>query len=223
MCTVVSRNGTNLTAWLPAGGPCAQAAAPQCYGASVSGVEPNPIDAAQRTDADRRSLVEAIHRSDGLLVLAVAGGGNAVITDLLNVPGASRTVLEIRVPYAQTALDELVGLGSSAPVPAAGAVSQDMAEAMALACHDRAAQLAGDSIPDARLLGVACTAALVTDRERRGDNRAHIAIATADRVVHRRVDLTKGELDRTAEDRVVADALLRAVAAALGLDVTLGP
>jgi hypothetical protein len=165
----------------------------------------------------RRELVAAIHDTDTSLVLAVAGGGNTVITDLLDVPGASRTVLEVIVPYAEAALVDLLGDLSEDPLPdplIAGAVSQVTAGAMAAACLRRARHLD----PGARdLLGVACTAALVSDRPKRGDHRAHIAIAGSDGIEHRLVGLRKGALDRAGEDRVVADALLDSIAAACGV------
>ena len=166
-------------------------------------------------DAARRALVEAIHDTPTMVVLAVAGGGNLVITDLLGVPGASRTVLEARVPYAATALGDLVG-----PDMDAGAVSEEMAEAMALACLQRAQELApnhGD------VVGLAVTAALVTDRAKRGDHRAHIAVAhpRAEPTVEAHfVPLAKGELDRAGEDRLVADLALGHLATACGLPPT---
>lgn len=150
---------------------------------------------------ERRELVEAVHAGPAMIVLATAGGGNAVITDLLDVPGASRTVLEVRVPYAAAALEDLVGPG----LVEIGAVSQEMAEAMAVACLDRARALAPD---EEVLLGVAVTAALVSDRPKRGDHRAHLAIASPTGVRHRRVELVKGRHDRRGEDRAVADVVL---------------
>ncbi len=176
----------------------------------------------------RRALVAAIHETDTRLVLAVAGGGNAAITDLLDVPGASRTVLEIVVPYAEPSLAALLA-DAPDPDPAgpdvlgpdpAGAVSRATAEAMAAACLHRARRLA-DRPADAAastVIGVACTAALVSDRPKRGEHRAHVAVADGDGVTHRRVGLTKGALDRIGEDRVVADALLVAIADACGVD-----
>jgi nicotinamide mononucleotide (NMN) deamidase PncC len=164
----------------------------------------------------RRALVAAIHDTNARLVLAVAGGGNAVITDLLDVPGASRTVVEIVVPYSDASLADLL---ATDPPGTAGAVSRATAEAMAAACLARARRL----VPaDGPLLGVACTAALVSDRPKRGDHRAHIAIATASaddevNLDHRLVQLDKGMLDRQGEDRVVADAVLDMIAAASGL------
>ncbi len=158
--------------------------------------------------AERRRLVEALHETTMMLVVAVAGGGNAIITDLLDVPGASRTVLEARVPYAQSALADMVGEEAMA---GAGAVSETMAQAMATACLERAKSLAPTH--EGLLLGVGITAALVSDRAKRGDHRAHIVIAPSVGVVrHWFVALVKGDRDRLGEDRVVADAALEAIA-----------
>lgn len=168
--------------------------------------------ASPESDATRRALVEAMHATEWRVVLAVAGGGNAAITDLLDVPGASRTVLEIRVPYARSSLDELVA-GQTID-PKVSAVSAPMAEAMAQACLARAAGLAGDDSPE-RVLGVACTAALATDRQRRGDDRAHIAVAGPAGVTHEYLELSAA--GRTEQDRTVADAVLATIATAMGL------
>jgi hypothetical protein len=168
-------------------------------------------------DASRRALVERIHATPTMLVLAVTGGGVAAVAELLNVPGASRTVLEVVVPYAETAL-----MGLAGPLDH-GAVSAATAGAMATACLARARLLAPDH---PRLVGVACTAALVTDRPRRGDHRAQLAVAyTAsgtDQVDHLRFDLVKGRLDRAGEDRLVADRLLQWIASASGVVAALG-
>lgn len=163
---------------------------------------------------DRLGLVEAIHGSATMLVLAVAGGGNAIVTDLLNVPGASATILEIRVPYVAAALDELVA--GHRPVGSgddSGSCSEPTAKAMAAACLARARSLAG---PEVTVAGVACTAALVTDRPKRGPHRAHLAVATATGIEHRLFRLEPGALDRAGEDRVVADELLRLLARSCG-------
>ncbi len=169
--------------------------------------EPRPL-----TPAGRESLVRAVHDGPTMVVLAVAGGGNALITDLLDVGGASRTVLEIVVPYASAAMDDLV----AAHEPDAGTpvVSALQAEAMARAALDRALALAPAGT-DVR--GVAITAALASDRPKRGEHRAHVAIAEGDGrdrialdVEH--VPLVKGAFGRRGEDRIVADAALRALA-----------
>lgn len=171
-------------------------------------VDPEPL-----TPQWRQQLVVAIHDTPTMLVLAVAGGGNAVITDLLDVGGASRTVLEVVVPYAESAMDDFVGRWASAEVTPV--VSEQHAGAMAAAALARARQLAPADVPVA---GVAVTAALASDRPKRGEHRAHIAVATADGTVGReRISLTKGALDRLGEDRLVADHVLREIAAVCGV------
>lgn len=177
--------------------------------------------------AERRSMVEAIHDSKTMLVLAVAGGGNAVITDLLDVPGASRTIIEIRVPYATAAMAALLAKDDDEPFGDAtiGAVSHTTAETMAEACLSRARELDPEN---QALIGVACTAALVTDRPKKGDHRAHIAVSRGGSIslrdvadpmttVQVKVELEKGARDRAGEDRVVADEILRQIAIACGV------
>ena len=153
-------------------------------------------------ERDRRRIATALHAHPARMVLVVAGGGNALITDLLDVPGASRTVLEVVVPYAETSMAEFVDRPGESLT---GIVSAEHAAAMARAARRRAMRLAPTAT---ELCGVAVTAALVSDRVKRGDHRAHIAIADGQRTTTERVDLVKGELDRAGEDRRVADAAL---------------
>jgi hypothetical protein len=159
---------------------------------------------------DRRELVARIHASPTMVVLAVTGGGVAAIVDLLAVPGASRTVLEASVPYAGAALADLVG------APVDQATSAATAAAMAEACRRRAEALGpGPPVPVA---GVACTAALVTDRPRRGEHRAHLASAAVGAGTRLwTLALARGARDRTGEDRLVSDLVLAVVADACGL------
>ena len=79
------------------------------------------------------------------------------------MPGASRTVLDSRVPYAPTALAELLG-----GVPGTFA-SPATAAAMARAAYGQAAQLAALGEP---LVGLGCTCALATDRPKQGQHKA---------------------------------------------------
>jgi hypothetical protein len=159
--------------------------------------------------AERDDLVGRIHATPTMLVIAVTGGGVAVIADLLAVPGASRTVLEASVPYAPTALANLLGADPEQ------ATSAPTAAAMAEACRRRAEILRVG--PDVPVAGVACTAALVTDRPRRGDHRAHVGAATGTGTEVWTLGLARGLRDRAGEDRLVSDLVLGAVARACGL------
>ena len=154
------------------------------------------------TASERLRLIDQIHDSSLSIVIAATGGGVASISDLLLVPGASRTVIEALVPYSFAALSHLIGY------PPDQAVSEEVAKQMALACLRRAEELAEGNTPVA---GVACTAALVTDRQRRGDNRAHIAVATSEGMALTNIALEKDLNDRATEDRIVSDAVLRMI------------
>ena len=154
------------------------------------------------TASERLRLIDQIHDSSLSIVTAATGGGVASISDLLLVPGASRTVIEALVPYSFPALSHLIGY------PPDQAVSEEVAKQMALACLRRAEELVEGNTP---LAGVACTAALVTDRQRRGDNRAHIAVATSEGMALTNIALEKDLNDRATEDRIVSDAVLRMI------------
>ncbi|MBV9585754.1 MAG: hypothetical protein JO213_12820, partial [Alphaproteobacteria bacterium] len=120
------------------------------------------------SDAAWPQLVSALHGSGRKAVLAITGGGTGAIGELLRVPGGSRLLLDAQVPYDAGAIAMYLGF---APAQASSA---DTAIAMAQSARTRAAAL----VPaGAELVGLGATAALVSDRPRRGEHRFHIACA----------------------------------------------
>jgi hypothetical protein len=102
-------------------------------------------------DEDVRALVEAIHAVPSRAVVAVSGAGTQALAWLLGVGGASRTVLEATVPYAQSSF---VAYAGGAPGEFA---SLEAARALATASFARARALTeGDA--STPLLGVGCAA-----------------------------------------------------------------
>ncbi len=165
------------------------------------------------TPAERLALVTKIHASPVQVVLAVTGGGHAVLTDLLGVAGASATLLEAIVPYSPASLAQLTdGFGSN---PDSGssppAVSSAMASAMGRACAARASTLALGKAP---VWGVACTATIATNREKRGEHHGYLCIVDGDGIelVNEHMLLEKGLRTRTEEDRILADVILQRLA-----------
>ncbi len=157
-------------------------------------------------------LIAQIHETPTMAVLVVTGGGAQAVADLLAVPGASRTLLEALVPYSDTSLTEFLGSSSTQ------AVSTETAAALAQAAYRRAVVLREhDAVP---VIGLACTATLVTDRPKKGDHRAHIGLCTHERTRVYSVTLHKGARDRQAEERLVSDLLLRVCAEGCGLSLT---
>ena len=153
-------------------------------------------------------LVQRIHDSDMMAVVAVAGAGTAAISWLLGVAGASRTVLEILVPYASSSLTEFVGEEPQQ------FVSEDTAVAMAKSAYRRALHLREGGAP---VVGIACTATIATDRTKRGEHRCHIAAWSAAGVATYNLTFVKGLRDRAGEDALASMLVLRALSDAAGL------
>ena len=151
------------------------------------------------SDIAWQPLISALHASGCKAALAITGGGSGAIGELLRVPGGSRLLIEAQVPYDEHALANYLGF---APAQAS---SPDTAVAMAETARARAASLAparGDRV------GLGATAALVSDRPRRGEHRFHVAFANAAGIARCSGVLAKGRRDRSAEEDVVAHAIV---------------
>jgi hypothetical protein len=153
-------------------------------------------------------LVSALHGSSTRWVLAITGGGASVAGELLGVPGGSRTLLEIVVPYHEQALWEFLALQPE------NACSAKTSQAMARRALERARWLTGGNV-----YGLGATASLVSDRPKRGDHRVHVSTAGFEVVKTWSLTLNKGARDRAEEERVVSSLVLHAMARTLGLGV----
>jgi len=185
----------------------------------------------------------ALHRAGAVWVLALTGGGSGGIGRLLEVPGGSASTLEAVVPYCAESLQAFLGrapeqacspdtalaLAATAwrravqlrPVPTAPPVPS-ISNPPGASSPAGSAPLAG-SVPAAsttsapRWIGVGCTAALVSDRPKRGTHRCHIALHSSRGTRLLSLTLAKGIRTRVAEERVVADAWLRLLAEELSI------
>ena len=147
------------------------------------------------------STIQALHDSHWRGVFHITGGGASLLSELLAVPGASRTLLDGSIPYAEQALADLLG------APPEQAASQATARALAMAAYQRALGFGGTYH-----FGFGCTASLVTDRTKRGQTRAHWAIQT--------LDATQDfylELDATKTREEQEAGLREALTASLGV------
>jgi hypothetical protein len=160
------------------------------------------------SDAAWQQLISALHASGRKAALAITGGGSGAVGELLRVPGGSRLLIEAQVPYDALALATFL---SFAP---AQACSSDTAIAMARSVRARAARLvpAGSD-----LVGLGATAALVSDRPRKGEHRFHIAYANSAGIAHCTGVMAKGRRDRAAEEDLVSCAIVLWLAHACGI------
>ena len=162
----------------------------------------SPLDVAWQ------QLIPALHASGRKAALAITGGGSAAVGELLRVPGASRLLFEAQVPYDEAALAAFLGF---AP---AQACSSDTAIAMARVARARAAR----SVPaGADAVGLGATAALVSDRPRKGEHRFHIAFANSAGTAHCTGVMAKGRRNRAAEEDLVSRAIILWLAYACGI------
>jgi hypothetical protein len=160
------------------------------------------------SDTAWQQLISAVHASGRKAALAITGGGSGAVGELLRVPGGSRLLIEAQVPYDEQALAAFLGF---APVQACSAGT---AIAMAQSARARAARLmpAGTD-----LVGLGATAALISDRPRRGEHRFHIAFGSAASMAHCTCVLSKGRRDRGAEEDLVSRAIVLWLARACGV------
>lgn len=171
-------------------------------------------------EPDVCQLVQAIHDSPMRTMLVAAGAGTQALSDLLGVAGASRTLLEAIVPYSTPAFDEFLGQTPEQYV------SPATVRLLAGRAFTRARWLEAENDHNP-VVGLACTATIITDRPKRGEHRAYIATWQKERLVWYALHLQKGARDRAGEEGLVSRVMLNSLAQAAGvahqLDVPLLP
>jgi hypothetical protein len=155
-------------------------------------------------EATAQQLIAALHQSPFRFVFSLTGGGAQAPGWLLTVPGASRTVLEVIVPYHDRALADFLGRTPEQYC------APETANDMAVHAERRASWLA----PGEDVFGVGCTASLATDRPKLGDHRFHLAISGLGRLCTVSLILTKGARDRAGEEALLDAVLLNELARA---------
>ena len=154
-------------------------------------------------------LIESIHNCPGKLVIAAAGGGTGAIAALARRPGASRTLLHAVIPYSRESMRAYLGYEPRS------LCSKEAAADMAR----RARELGMSRFPDqaGRLVGVGVTAALTTDRPRRGRNRCFVSIMGASVDINREIGMRKDSRSRVDEEDLVDGLVLNCIAEAFGV------
>ena len=146
-----------------------------------------------------QELVEQIHASGKQFLLSITGGGSRAIASLLEVPGASASVIGAIVPYAAAALESWLG------GPVDQFCSERTARAMAMKAFQLARQFSNADVHALR--GIGATASLATTVPKRGPHRIHVAWQSADTTVALSCELAKGQRSsrRGGGDRVSVD------------------
>lgn len=143
-------------------------------------------------------LIETIQSSGYQASIVLTGGVIGVLHALLLHPGTSRFLLEAQVPYSFETLTGYLG------VPPASACSAQTARLMAEKALERASN---QQVP--KPLGIACTAALQTTRQRKGADRMHLCILSSEKEMARDIDLDPGS--RSEQEAFASGVLLRSI------------
>lgn len=157
-----------------------------------------------------QQLIKNVYLSGSQFSLAVTGGGTSAIASLFGVAGASTTLLDATVPYHAAALDRFVSASSPQ------GCNTHTARAMAMAAYMNAREI----MPENKVIGVGCTAAIATNRARKGTDRCHIAVQSAGFTTIYDIDLNR-EDDREKQEAICRTAILEAMACAV--DVSIDP
>ena len=160
-------------------------------------------------DARIEDIVQAIHATPHRAVLEFAGAGAPLLAWLHSVGGSSRTVLEASDRYSPRSLIGAIGFEPDQ------FVAPGVAHALAAVAYARARGLAPSA---ASPIGLGWTAAVASDRSRRGAHRCFVATLDAERLDISGVELEKGARSRPEEEEVVARLALDALARRCGVD-----
>ena len=112
------------------------------------------------------TLIKQLHETEALWHLALTGGGTSAIGELFAAAGASSTILDVQVPYHENALQRFLRTSQSQ------GCNRITARAMAVESFLRAKEL----MPGKQVFGLGCTAAIATQRERKGQDRCYLAV-----------------------------------------------
>jgi hypothetical protein len=161
--------------------------------------------------SETNEIVRQIHDSGRQFALAITGGGTRAISDLLTVPGGSRTVLLAVVPYSEAAF---LNLFRTKPEHFCSARTARM---MAMAAFQKTRDLIGEGNEPGNLLGIGCTASLASDRPKRGAHRLYVATQSAAATITYSLELLKDRRTRGNEEDIAARTILNAIAEATGV------
>jgi hypothetical protein len=155
------------------------------------------------------SRIERILNSGYRAVLVTTGGGSGALNALLTTPGASRFIVDAQIPYSPKALSAYLGEEHEQ------SCSPATARKLACVAFQQSSEYQTSNIKY-HPAGIACTAALQTDRERRGDDRAFICIKTVE--AEKLYVLHFSKTSRAEQEALLSDWLLVLIAQAVGAE-----
>jgi len=159
-------------------------------------------------------IVNKIHASPYKLTIVSSGGGTNAISALLEVAGASNTILESHIPYSKESMDTFLNKKPD------HYCSLDTCLNMAANAYKKSKQVDSSS-KTKHLLGIAITANLATTYEKKGDHKFFIVIQAYDYTKYLECFLEKGKRTREEEEELITSCVISLLANSCGLNFEL--
>jgi phosphopantetheine adenylyltransferase len=153
-------------------------------------------------DSKVYKFIDALHASRYRCALVVAGAGSKALSWLLEISGSSRTLIEATIPYSKESLAAFLGKYPDS------AVSMKTAQYMAQKAFCKAKVFEEDQ---RSIIGLGCTATIVTDREKQGAHRGYISTMSNKGLKNWKLELQKGLLTRSEEEESISLAIINAI------------
>ena len=157
----------------------------------------------------QKKTISNIHESEFKFVIVSSGGGSNAIGSLLKVPGASNSILEAYIPYAKESLDFYLMKKPESYC------SLDTTTRMAARAYSAAKKI-DQQTNIKKLFGIAISATLSTNYEKKGNHRFHIAVQTRDFSQSISCTLNKGQRTREEEEKLVTEFVLALISDCCG-------
>ena len=154
-------------------------------------------------------IVKSIHDSPFKLTYVSSGGGTNAISSLLEVPGASNTILESYIPYSKESMNTFLNKEPDHYCALETCLS------MAANAYKKSKEI--DNISKSKyLLGVAITANLTTTYEKRGEHKFFIVVQAYDYTKYLECFLDKGKRTREEEEALITAYAISLIAESCG-------
>lgn len=164
-------------------------------------------------NSDIEKIIKNIHSIIGVKgSVVITGCGINALSWLFSIPGTSNTILTSYVPYSKNSLQAFLGKKLTHHV------SEEEAINMAERAYEKSKDFLDKSENENMLFGLGCTGAISTNRERKGEDRAHIAIKTLNSLDSFSLHFDKNNRDRISEDIIISKQIINCIANAHGIN-----
>lgn len=160
-----------------------------------------------------QEIIQKIHQSPYKVTIVSSGGGAEAISSLLQVPGASNTILESYIPYAKESMDAYLNKKPD------HYCSMQTCLSMSANAYKSCSKIAKNTKPK-HLLGIAITASLATTYKKIGDHKFYIALQTSSYTKSIECVLDKNTRSRKEEEDLIASYVMHLLGEACGISVS---